>query len=141
MKSRIIAACLLASVLSWSVPTAMAGTSQTVTGPPQAQSPASASGEHDHSCCPGLHERIAPALLVMPAPADVPCEQHPCCAKQAPGNPSALPEATQISRPGLDGLRTAATDQTGAGSSGIAAKASGQDFFQSYSARSTVLRI
>jgi len=119
----------------------MAGTSQTATAPPQAQSPASASGAHDHSCCPGMHPRIVPVLLAMPAPADVPCGQHPCCAKQAPGNPSALPEATQISRLGLDGWRIAASDQTGAGSSGIAAKASSKDFFQPYSARSTVLRI
>jgi hypothetical protein len=139
MKSRIIAAWLLASLVWWSVPTAMAGTSDTASVQPQAQR--SSSGVHDHSCCPGLHLRIVPALLVTPAPADVPCERHPCCAKQAPGNPSALPEATQISRPGLDGLRKAAIDQAGTGSSGIAAKASSKDFFQSYSARSTVLRI
>src|SRR5580765_5923692 len=62
-----------------------------------------ASPAHDHSCCPGPHPRISPSLfLAINSPA-MPCgEQHPCCARRAPSNPSTMPIETKVVRPAAE---------------------------------------
>jgi len=133
MKKRLIAALVLASLPFWSVPAAMAIT--------QHSSPAHshAARMHDHSCCPGAHSRLMP-VLVNSEPAEVPCNQHPCCVKQRPENSATLPAAISIQRPDANGTQMTVSDRSIEGHNGVS-ETSRIDSRQTYSARSTVLRI
>jgi hypothetical protein len=140
MTKRLIAAVVLASLACWSIPVALASSVQiSVMAQKSAAQPAS--GAHDHSCCPGIHSRFVPPLFVAPSPADVPCDRHPCCAKQAPQNPPALPAASRTLRPGSDGVPvTVAEHKLGIRTRSLAGITSSSPF-QISSIRSTVLRI
>src|SRR5207302_7673600 len=55
---------------------------------------------HDHSCCPRSHPVITPTLFLAINSTAMPCgEQHPCCVRQAPSNPSTMPVETKVIRP------------------------------------------
>ena len=141
MRKRIISAFVLAALAWWSVPVGLAAPPTHHAPTAQGQAQHTASRVHDHSCCSDARQRFVPILLVTAVPGGMPCEQHPCCAKQAPENPSSLPAATRISRPNSDVLHTISTHQVHSGRSGIGANISSSAAFQSYSARSTVFRI
>lgn len=92
MTKRIIAALMLASLLSGSAPLALAA----VAGD-------SARGHHSstriHSCCPGTHQKMVTSFTA----AAMPCgNEHPCCAKHAPENPSSLPAVNRLPRPSIE---------------------------------------
>ncbi len=140
MKNRVIAVFILASLVCWSVPGAMAASSRTPISQEQTQHTGAGMQMQDHACCPGVHLRIVPGPLVTPTPAEMPCEQHPCCAKQAPGTQPPLPASTRMSRPDLDGVHTTAAERGLNGQTGIATKFSNSTPRDS-SALSTVLRI
>jgi hypothetical protein len=54
---------------------------------------------NDHSCCPRSHPRISPILFLSINSTAMPCgEQHPCCVRQAPSNPSTMPVETKAIR-------------------------------------------
>src|SRR3974390_1392996 len=110
MKSRLIAALILVSLLWWSIPAAFASSATTLA---QDQTTQPSSNTHDHSCCPGAHARFIPPLFVKPGPAPIPCEEHPCCVKHGPENPPSLPGTTSIPRPGSDVLPATTPDQSG----------------------------
>ncbi len=96
MKQRIIAAVMVASLLLGSVPAVWA--SVHLVGMPMAahHTPAPT---RDHSCCPGLHPKIAIPILVNIAPGPMPCgSDQPCCAKPGPQNPPTLPASGKPSR-------------------------------------------
>lgn len=95
MVQRSIAAVVLATLCWLSVPVAF-GSFETVA---VHRVQHDASPAHDQSCCPGSHPRISPAqFLAINSPA-MPCgEQHPCCARQAPSNPSTMPVETKVVR-------------------------------------------
>jgi hypothetical protein len=133
MKSRFIAALMLAMLALGSVPRAWAASSSAT----QAKSAAG----HDHSCCPKVHSRFVPPVFVKPGPASMPCgDQHPCCAKQGPENPPSLPATTRLAAPGSDGMVVAIADQLRDEATLVAMLASDKNPLRSYSARSTVLR-
>lgn len=140
MKHRFIAALLLASLALSSVPVALA--SSLTTGPSTAVKPAerSPSKAHDHSCCPGVHATLVPPVFVKLAPADLPCDEHPCCAKPGPANPPSLPAATRLARPDLQGILATLPGHPSNTLNRFTSETS-SNFFPSYSARSTVLRI
>ena len=137
MKTKFIAALVLVGLCYWSVPVASAMQPKAST----AEQPARhrAARMHDHSCCPGVHAEFVPPIFVNPTPAEIPCDQHPCCVKQGPENSAAVSAATTIPRPEVEGLVSAIPDA--AKSIRAATKASGNDSYPSYSARTTVLRI
>jgi hypothetical protein len=137
MKKKFIAAVVLASLTLWSVPLALAS-SPLVAAKKQATT---ASAMHDHSCCPGVHSRFVRFLFVVPSPAEIPCEQHPCCVRPAPQNSAALPAAKTTIRPGSDGVSSAIADQHRDEQSRPVAESAGNNVFRSYLLRSTVLRI
>ena len=96
MLHRFIAVFVLGTLCWLSMPVAFGSTP--IATMHSAQSKASA--EKSHSCCPGFHPRVVPALLVAMNSSDMPCgTQHPCCAKQRPVNPSTLPVVTEQVRP------------------------------------------
>jgi len=137
MKKRFIAAIVLASLALWSAPASAQQPSAM-----NAEKPARQAGStHDHSCCPGIHSRFVPPLFVAPAPAAMPCgEQHPCCAQPAPQSSPALPAASTNLRPGSGGVAVTIAEQHRDSRNRTVAEA-GSNPFQSYSERSTVLRI
>lgn len=100
MKKRFIAAIVLATLAVGVAPLGFAAESrQTAATAQKRTEPGSAM--QDHSCCPGIHsQHLLP--VVMPSPAEVPCEQHPCCAKQAPQHESALPATNTTMRRGSE---------------------------------------
>jgi hypothetical protein len=139
MKKRFIAGAVLASLALWSVPVASASLLQPTSS--VAQKPVKpASSTHGQDCCPGVHSRFVPPVLVMP-PVGVPCEQHPCCAKQLPQNSTALPVASARLRPGSDGVPVRIEQQHHDCRTRITTEATGNNPFRLYSVRSTVLRI
>ena len=139
MKNRFTAAVVLASLALWSVPAALASSLQPATS--VAEKPVEpASSTHGHDCCPGVHSRFVPPVLVTP-PAEVPCEQHPCCAKQAPQNSPALPVVSARLRPGSDGGPLTIEERHADGRSRVKPEATCTNPFRLYSVRSTVLRI
>jgi hypothetical protein len=141
MTKRLIAAVVLASLACWSVPVALASSAQIGSMMAQKSAAQPASSAHDHACCPGIHSRFVPPVFVMPPPADIPCDQHPCCAKQAPQNPPALPAASRTLRPGSDGAPvTVAEHKLGVRIRPLAEGTSNSPFQISF-IRSTVLRI
>jgi len=139
MKTRIIAAVVLASLVCSTVPAAAAAKT-----PDSAHSDQSLdhSPSPDHSCCPGLHSPLTlPTLVALMPVSEEPCgDRHPCCARQAPENPSALTSATRIERP--EGQTQFASIDEEAVSSGASflAKTSDKQSFPPYIVRSTVLR-
>lgn len=137
MKTRLIAALVLAS-LAWSnVPVMWAMM-------PAATQTASqgAAGAHDHACCPGLHLQLVPPIFVKRGPGGMPCDdQHPCCARQGPENPSSLPAVTNISRPDSYGSTAVFPAHTGVSSACGAVIEFGGAPPRSYFERSRVLRI
>jgi len=140
MKKRFIAAVVLASLALWSAPIAFASPMQPETSTAQKPvEPSSSTNVPD--CCPGVHSRFVPPLAVIPSPAEVPCEQHPCCAKQAPQNSPALPAASARVRPRSEGVPVAIAEQHRDDRPGVTAEATGSNPFRLYSVRSTVLRI
>jgi hypothetical protein len=139
MKKKFIGAIVLASLALWSVPLALASSPQMSAGAPKAAP--TALDTQDHSCCPGVHSRFVRPLVVVPSPAEVPCEQHPCCVRTTPQNSAALPAARTTIRPGSDGVPVAIADQHRDGQSRAAAESTRNNLFQSYFSRSTVLRI
>jgi len=140
MSRRLIAAAVLASLLGWSVPLAQAW-SWLDARMAQKAAPSSSSAAHDHSCCPGVHPQLVPPIFVKPAPADMPCSQHPCCAKQAPDNPASLPAVTRILRSQSEGLPVAFPGEGSRDRAMIPAGTLESDPFQAYFVRSMVLRI
>ena len=138
MKKKFIAAVVLASLALWSVPLALASSPQMSAA--QKASPA-APAKHDHSCCPGVHSQFVRPLLAVPSPAEIPCEQHPCCVRPAPQNSAALPAAKTTIRPGSDGVPVAISDQHRDEQSRPVAESAGNKLFDCYFLRSTVLRI
>src|SRR5580765_7879835 len=106
MKSRFIAALMLATLALCSAPAAWAAPSSSDTDKTN-----QAAGQ-DHSCCPRGHSRFVPPVFVKPAPASMPCgDQHPCCAKQGPENSPSLPATTRLAEPGSDTVVVAIADQ------------------------------
>jgi hypothetical protein len=140
MKKRFIAGVVLASLALWSVPVAFASLLQPASSVEQKPVEPSSS-MHDHDCCPGVHSRLALPAAVIPYPAEVPCEQHPCCAKQAPQSQPALPAASTRVRPGSEGVPVVISEQHRDGRTRAAIEATCDNPFQLYSVRSTVLRI
>lgn len=137
MKKKFIAAVVLASLALWSAPLALASSPQ-MAAKKQATT---ASAMHDHSCCPSLHSRLIRPLFIASSPAEKPCDQHPCCVRPAPQNTAALPAAKTTIRPGFDGVPLAIADQHRDEQSRPVAASAGNNPFQSYFLRSTILRI
>jgi hypothetical protein len=140
MKHRFIAALLLASLALSSVPVSLA--SSLAAGSSTAVKPAepSSSNPHDHSCCPGVHSTFVPPVYVKLAPADLPCDEHPCCVKPGPENPPSLPAATRLARPDLQGTLATLPDHLTNTLNRVTSETS-SNFIPTYSVRSTVLRI
>jgi len=141
MFRKFLAGLVLALLCGWSVPVARAAAPQSddLTARKPASHPSSG---HDHSCCPSLHSRIAPPVFVTVVPTKRPCgDQHPCCARQAPDSPPLLPAISRMPRPDLRGLLAALPDQGCRGAGRTAADTLGSGPIQSYSVRSTILRI
>lgn len=140
MKKRFIAAVVLASLALGSAPIAFASPMQ-----PQSstvQKPVEPSSSmRNHDCCPGVHSRLVLPVAVIPSPAEVPCEQHPCCAKQAPQSQPALPAASTRVRPASEGVPVVMAEPHRDGPTHATIGATGNNPFQPYSVRSTVLRI
>ena len=133
MKSRFIAALMLATLALWERAAGMGGFLLCYAGEEAAG--------HDHSCCPKVHSRFVPPVFVKPGPASMPCgDQHPCCAKPGPENPPSLPATTRLAAPGSDGMVVAIADQLRDEATLVAMLASDRNPLRSYSARSTVLR-
>ena len=100
-----------------------------------------ASAEKDHSCCPGFHPRVLPALFVAINSSEMPCgAQHPCCAKQRPVNPSTLPVASKQIRAAADRTSPIAVDKLSPTSAWMVAPLT-NGFVSPPFERSTVLRI
>jgi len=98
-----------------------------------------ASPEKSHSCCPGVHPRVAPALLVGINSSGMPCgAQHPCCASQRPENPSTLPVANKRIRPVAERISAIAVDKLSPSNSQMVNPST--DSFSPPFERSTVLR-
>jgi hypothetical protein len=134
MKHRIIAALALLSLLTSSVPSVWAIASLgAITR--------HAVTRKDHSCCPGLHPASIPALFVQLTPGAMPCgNEHPCCARQRPANPSSMPEVKRNSRPDPNSI-VPAVEHLIVASFGKTRKASVPDFSRNSCLSSTVLRI
>ena len=141
MTKRLIAAVLLASLACWTVPVALASSAQTGSMMAQKSAAKPASSAPDHACCPGIHSRLVPPVFVMPSPAEIPCDQHPCCAKQAPQDPPALPAASRTLRPGSDGAPVKVAEHELGVRTRTLAEVTNSSPFQISSIRSTVLRI
>jgi hypothetical protein len=75
---------------------------------------------NDHSCCPRSHPRISPILFLSINSTAMPCgEQHPCCVRQAPSNPSTMPVETKAIRPAPERVLALVTDAPCSGRSRI----------------------
>src|ERR1700722_17816802 len=137
MKKKLIAAVVLACLGLWSAPFALASSPAMAaqkTAPTAARMP-------EPSCCPGVHLQLVRPLVVVPPPAALPCEQHPCCVRPAPQNSAALPAAQTTIRPGTGGVPLVVADQHREGQSRTGTESTGSNLFQSYFSRSTVRRI
>jgi len=137
MIQRSIASVVLATLCWLSVPFAF--------GSPQASAVnrvyRDSSSAHDHSCCPGFHPRITPTLFLAINSTAMPCgEQHPCCVRQAPSNPSTLPVETKVVRPVAERVVAILTDIPSPACGRIVETAA-VNFLSPPFERSTVLRI
>jgi hypothetical protein len=71
---------------------------------------------NDHSCCPSSHPRISPILFLAINATAMPCgEQHPCCVRQAPSNPSNMPVEAKVIRPGPERVLALIADAPSSG--------------------------
>lgn len=138
---RCIAALVLAALAWWSVPVVFASPKQPHPLVVQEPDQQSAPKAHDHSCCPGAHSVFDSLAFVGAAPAAMPCgDQHPCCTKQGPDNPSSLPAVTRIVCPDSQGPAATLRDNKPDVRTRINRETS-IDLFRTYSVRSMVLRI
>ena len=137
MRKRVIAVVVLVALALGTVPLAFSSSARPVPATVQ-KSAESGSEAQDHSCCPGIHSRFV-VPVVMPSPAEVPCEQHPCCAKQAPQHQPALPAVRTTTRPGSEGVPVTVVHHDYHGTNS-ASEVIGKNPFEFYSVRSTVLR-
>lgn len=97
MIHRCIASVLLATLCWLSVPAAF--------GPLEVPSAKGFQNDtaDDHSCCPRSRPQISPILFLAINSTAMPCgEQHPCCIRPAPLNPSTVPVETKMIRPALE---------------------------------------
>ena len=97
MKKRLIAILALVA-LSWSSAGAMTLALQRhmYTAP---QSVPPTSNSQDHSCCPEGPAQLVPSIFIIPTLPPMPCEDSPCCARQAPSSSPSLPGTIWLSRP------------------------------------------
>lgn len=71
---------------------------------------------NDHSCCPTSRPRISPILFLAINATAMPCgEQHPCCIRQAPPDPSNMPVEAKVIRPGPERVLALITDVPSSG--------------------------
>ncbi|HEX4785634.1 MAG TPA: hypothetical protein VH350_14930 [Candidatus Sulfotelmatobacter sp.] len=139
MTKKLIGALLLALLALGNTPLALA-TPLLQSGLGTRTGQQASSNPHNHSCCPDAPARFA--LLIVTPVSTMPCgEQHPCCAKQVPENPPALPIATSTQKPNPSGVPMAMADQTQGSRAPISAESAGSNPFHAYSGRNTVLRI
>lgn len=138
MKSKIIAAVMLVSLCAGIAPVALALPHADL---PQMVQPTGATN-HDHSCCPGLHTLIVTEQFVTAARPAMPCgENHPCCAKRAPGSPASLPAVNGAGRSGVEETQSWIYDPLFQSNHGFRCTSANMAFLPSSIARSTVLRI
>src|SRR5437899_10605653 len=96
---------------------------------------------NDHSCCPSSQPRISPILFLAINSTAMPCgEQHPCCVRQAPSNPSTMPVETKVIRPDPERVLALIT-YTPASGGGPNVETAAISFLSPPFERSTVLRI
>ena len=96
---------------------------------------------HDHSCCPSSHPRISPILFLAINSTAMLCgEQHPCCVRQAPSNPSTMPVETKVIRPAPERVLNLITDTPSSGG-GRNVESAAVNFLSPPFERGTVLRI
>jgi hypothetical protein len=137
MIQRSIASVVLATLCWLSVPAASGSLETTAAQRFQR----TASSAHDHSCCPGFQPRISPALFLAINSTAMPCgEQHPCCVRQAPSNPSTMPVETKVIRPASERVLALITDTPSSGD-GRNVETAAVNFLSPPFERSTVLRI
>ena len=96
MKKRVIAILVLAS-LSGSTPPTMALAMQVHIDQPRETARRADAG--DHSCCPQNRSHFLVPIFVIPAQPPMPCQDSPCCVKQAPTNSPSMPSTVRLSRP------------------------------------------
>lgn len=97
MKNRLISILALAT-LSWSSAPAMAlATQHQMHIAVEGARPASKN--QDHSCCPEGPPQFLFSTFVIPAQAPLPCEDSPCCARQAPTSSPSVAGTIRVSRP------------------------------------------
>jgi len=137
MIQKSIAAVVLATLCWLSVPTVFVPL-RTGAGPRVQRDATSA---QDHSCCPGSQPRLSPALfLAINAPA-MPCgNQHPCCARQVPSNPSTMPVENKVVRPAAERVLALLSEEPSEGR-GRLVEMTAIGFLPPPFERSTVLRI
>ena len=138
MGKRFIAVVVLAALALGTVPFGFASAARPVPATVE-KSAESGSEARDHSCCPSVHSQFV-LPVVMPSPAEMPCEQHPCCAKQAPQHQPALPAARTTTRPGSEGVPVSVVHHD-YHRTNLVSEVTGNNPRESYSVRSTVLRI
>src|ERR1700719_4264452 len=96
---------------------------------------------NDHSCCPGSQPGISPILFLAINSAAMPCgEQHPCCARRTPSNPSTMPVETKVIPPVPERGLALITDAPSSGG-GRKVETTAGSFLSPPFERSTVLRI
>lgn len=96
---------------------------------------------NDHSCCPRSHPRISPILFLAINSTGMPCgEQHPCCVRQAPSNPSTMPVENKVIRPAPERVLTLIMD-TPSSFDGCNVETAAVNFLSPPFERGTVLRI
>jgi hypothetical protein len=101
--------------------------------------PTSAARTRAHACCPDVRGNVS--MFSEFVPGSVPCgNEHPCCAKQSPVNPTSLPPVTRTPRPDPSGHVAQVVDKNQLGGS-TGARLASINFFPPLPARSTVLRI
>lgn len=135
MVKKLIAALLLAP-LSWSSVPGVAMTQSHTPAAPQAP----VSRGDDHSCCPENDEPFLPSIVPSPVSLPMPCEDAPCCAKQAPDESPSLPGTSRMSRPNIRTFAATTPELNQDARAGSAPKDLSLEPFQLYSIRSTVLR-
>jgi hypothetical protein len=96
---------------------------------------------NDHSCCPRSQPRISPILFLAINSTAMPCgEQHPCCARRTPSNPSTMPVETKVIPPVPERVLALITDTPSSGG-GRSVETAAISFLSPPFERSTVLRI
>lgn len=138
MSKKVLAAALLASMLSWSMHPLLPSS---LLFSPHAPRRAETTSAHQHSCCPGAHTQVASFLMAPLPPASMPCgDRHPCCMQQGSDNAPALP-AANTGAPLVEHLPLAIGEFDLRPGSVARVTAAGPNAFEFYSPRNTVLRI